>query len=262
MRANFLRLCFAAIAAATAPALFAVDGQVLINQATAASGLPGCGLSPGAISRALISICQPGSYKLSGNIVATDPSKFGIEITAAFVTLDLNGFSISCPAVLSCQSSGVHGDSRPLVRNGIVRGFGGGLYLTIVGGENFDGGTVERVVVQDAEIAITAAIIDGVEVRNAGIGVIARKVTNSTIEARGTGIFLSRVGLASQNSVYVDSGIGIDGGGLKESNSIWVQSSTGVGIAGGTFRGNRIRAPIPNQNGLSLGSNDCNGNVC
>lgn len=71
--------------------LFAVDGQVLINQATvnAAGGFP-------------YKITQPGSYKLSGNLtLATSltPNYFGMDvgivIAANNVTLDLGGFSIT-----------------------------------------------------------------------------------------------------------------------------------------------------------------------
>jgi hypothetical protein len=62
---------------------FAVDGVVLINQATvtAAGGFP-------------FKITESGSYKLSGSLVAPAATD-GIDIQANDVTLDLNGFSIS-----------------------------------------------------------------------------------------------------------------------------------------------------------------------
>jgi parallel beta-helix repeat protein len=68
----------------TAPA-FAVDGVILINQATvmAAGGFP-------------YKITRPGSYKLSGNLVVTTAIAEAIVISSDDVTLDLNGFSISC----------------------------------------------------------------------------------------------------------------------------------------------------------------------
>src|SRR5205085_8172012 len=61
---------------------FAVDGVVLINQASviAAGGFP-------------YTITQPGSYKLSSNLIVP-LGKDGIDINAANVTVDLNGFSI------------------------------------------------------------------------------------------------------------------------------------------------------------------------
>jgi hypothetical protein len=63
---------------------YAVDGQVLINQSTvnASGGFP-------------YRITQPGSYKLSGNLIPpVDQS--AIVISANNVTLDLNGFHVQC----------------------------------------------------------------------------------------------------------------------------------------------------------------------
>ena len=68
---------------------FAVDGVVLINQSSvmAAGGFP-------------YVISQPGSYRLSGNLVAPNVSD-AIQVATSNVTLDLNGFSISDSAVSS-----------------------------------------------------------------------------------------------------------------------------------------------------------------
>ena len=75
---------FVMLASALAPFCFAVDGVVLINQATvtAAGGFP-------------YLITQPGSYKLSGNLTATANFE-AIVIAASNVVLDLNGFTVSC----------------------------------------------------------------------------------------------------------------------------------------------------------------------
>jgi parallel beta-helix repeat protein len=119
----------------SAPA-FAVDGQVLINQSTvmAAKGFP-------------YKITQPGSYKLSGNLVVP-AGVDGIDILTDGVTIDLNGFTISGP--VTCTRSGSHiscigngglgifnpsfGLSAPhinvAVRNGSVVGFNTGIYLS------------------------------------------------------------------------------------------------------------------------------------
>src|SRR5271166_4246030 len=73
-----------AAVAASFPA-FAIDGQILINQSTvmAAGGFP-------------YTITQPGSYKLSGNLTAPLDVN-AILISSSNVSLDLNGFTISCP---------------------------------------------------------------------------------------------------------------------------------------------------------------------
>ncbi len=94
------------------------DGQTLINQATvtAAGGFP-------------YTISQSGSYKLSGNLVNPVFTN-GIVIAASNVTLDLNGFTISCTGApanfetivygITAQSSGLSGIT---IRNGSIRGF-------------------------------------------------------------------------------------------------------------------------------------------
>lgn len=119
----------------SAPA-FAVDGQILINQATviASGGFP-------------YKITQPGSYKLSGNLVVPTTFVNGIQILSSYVTLDLNGFKISGPvtcsgfsgAGLSCSSADNVGitstfdphrpNSDVTVRDGFVTGFDAGVVL-------------------------------------------------------------------------------------------------------------------------------------
>jgi hypothetical protein len=87
------KTCGLTIVLAFAPAALAVDGTVLINQSTITNGLTGCptgGHFP-------IVICQPGSYRLSGNLTVPDANTTAIQITANDVAIDLNGFSISGP---------------------------------------------------------------------------------------------------------------------------------------------------------------------
>jgi hypothetical protein len=67
-------------------------------------------------------ITKSGSYQLGGNLVAAKTT--AINISAANVTLDLNGFTISCTA---CQ--GVPGivssGTGTAITNGTLTGFGG-----------------------------------------------------------------------------------------------------------------------------------------
>jgi hypothetical protein len=78
-----------------APA-FAVDGVILINQATvmAAGGFP-------------YKITQSGSYKLSGNLVVAASGTDGIDIMASNVSIDLNRFTISGPVTCTGVGSGI-----------------------------------------------------------------------------------------------------------------------------------------------------------
>lgn len=98
-----------------APApMFAVDGQILINQATvmAAGGFP-------------YVINQPGSYKLSGNLVVASYVD-GIHVEASNVTIDLNGFSITNTSA-GLSSYGISGNptfpNGITIRNGNIQGF-------------------------------------------------------------------------------------------------------------------------------------------
>src|ERR1035441_8331927 len=97
-------LLIGAIALLSASA-WAVDGQVLINQSTVMSsgGFP-------------YHITQTGSYKLSGKYLAP-LNQQAIQIIASNVTLDLNGFNVTCnfdanyPRVFqfSCLGDGGYG---------------------------------------------------------------------------------------------------------------------------------------------------------
>jgi len=114
---------FAALFVLSATSAFAIDGQILINQATvmAAGGFP-------------FKIDQSGSYKLSGNLVVPDGSN-GIAVSVANVTIDLNGFSIQTvttsitsgiTAVPNHNAGGVtvaNDVSGITIRNGTIKGF-------------------------------------------------------------------------------------------------------------------------------------------
>lgn len=89
----------------------------------------------------LMVVNEPGTYRLSDNLVVTDAHTTAIEINADDVTLDLNGFSIygtgSCtqpPVACSLvgTGNGVHalGRERITIKNGGIYGMGNvGIYL-------------------------------------------------------------------------------------------------------------------------------------
>jgi hypothetical protein len=98
-----------------APCVFGVDGTVLINQSTinTSGGFP-------------YRITQPGSYKLTGNIVAP-LNQIAIQISAGYVLLDLNGFNVQCSAdqtqslfAFACISDGTTPTVNVTIRNGTV----------------------------------------------------------------------------------------------------------------------------------------------
>jgi len=118
---KFRVLALAACIIACALSSFAVDGVVLINQNSATAGLGGCDAPSWPIT-----LCHPGSYRLSGNLVV--PSALGIvaiEITVPNVTLDLNGFSITTAANTFGTAVNYTGPTpgRVTIENGTMFGF-------------------------------------------------------------------------------------------------------------------------------------------
>ena len=89
------RIVWSCLFAAVPTSLFAVDGVVLIDQSHALAG----NITPGDAPGFPITISQPGSYRLSGNLTVPDVNTTAIQITADHVTIDLNGFGIYGPVV-------------------------------------------------------------------------------------------------------------------------------------------------------------------
>jgi hypothetical protein len=127
-------LAAAMLAAASARAS---DGVIEINQACAE--VSGCnGEGPGFP----VTLSRVGSYRLTSDLVVTDPNVMGIVIAAGFVTLDLNGFEVRGPVTCTgtppvCTAAGgtAHGIyTQPSfegieIKNGSVTGFQNGLWL-------------------------------------------------------------------------------------------------------------------------------------
>jgi hypothetical protein len=98
--------------------VFAVDGVIEINQARAAAGNVTAGDGPGFP----VSISASGSYRLTSNLITT-PGLDGIDVTASHVTLDLNGFTITCGGVGLADGISIQAATNVEVRNGTIIGF-------------------------------------------------------------------------------------------------------------------------------------------
>lgn len=116
----------------------AVDGVILIDHNKALAG----NVTPGDAPGYPVTISRSGSYRLSGNLTVADADTGGILITAANVTLDLNGFSVLGPVHciyngvdVVCDATGsgvgilsnvpgVNEYEGSAISNGVVRGFG------------------------------------------------------------------------------------------------------------------------------------------
>lgn len=132
---NFTRTLIAAALIASGSAAFA---QAAITQNMAVAG----GVTPGDTAGFPVTISQPGSYKLTSNLFVPEGS-MGVHITAANVTLDLNGFSIVGPSTctrvyntkaVTCAYTGsfagvavAYNAPGARVRGGTVKGFQSGV---------------------------------------------------------------------------------------------------------------------------------------
>jgi hypothetical protein len=207
---------------------FAIDGQLLINQSTveAAGGFP-------------YIINEPGSYKLSGNLVVP-AGETGILIRASNVTVDLNGFTISGPvactgagASISCVGvGGTYGISaispNITIRNGSVIGFITGIDLQ-------QSNNLVEEIHATGNGAFGIYVLGGVVRRNTGSlnGITGIGAANSTVTEN----------IANSNGYH---GLGIGPGGVFGSNTF-----EGNG-AGGVFA----------VSAVSQENNDCDGSAC
>jgi hypothetical protein len=112
----------------------AIDGAREINQTRATLGGVSAGDTPGFP----VTIDEPGSYVLTGNLAVADENTTAIRIESPNVVLDLNGFEISGTTIcsgtdpVSCTPTGggtgvfvLSSAPGVVIRNGTVRGMGG-----------------------------------------------------------------------------------------------------------------------------------------
>ncbi|HTR38423.1 MAG TPA: hypothetical protein VMH80_21080 [Bryobacteraceae bacterium] len=195
---HLIALGAVAFALALASNTYAADGVVLINQSTSITGLPGCGSSGFPIV-----ICQPGSYRLSGNLTVTDPTKDAIDINASNVTLDLNGFSVSGSAV--CTGSG-----NAIVCTGSETGVGIKSANTAVAISLTNGsvsGFIEGVTIQGRvdSIRSTSNKLAGISVRQGSI------VRGSFVSLNGAAGIVGDLSIISGNIALNNFGDGFAG---------------------------------------------------
>lgn len=235
-------------------------GPIPIDQARAEAG----GVTAGDAAGFPITISQPGSYRLMGNLNLSDPNVNAIEITADNVTLDLNGFSIATPvtcsgggsaftcSVVGQQGHGIYAINRSYttVRNGQVRGFRSGVQLGL-------GAVVEGLTVQHAWVSGISASHNST-------------VAGNTIALVGVGVDLTGGGVVRDNAIGGTRGAGINTstGSLIVGNRISGAGSLAVNSSGGGVRDNHFHnygTGAYSASTVSLGdgqSNLCNGVRC
>lgn len=184
----------------------AVDGVILIDQNKALAG----GVTPGDSPGFPITISQPGSYRLSGNLSVPNQSTTAIEVRTENVTIDLNGFSILGPGLPAPALPG-----RP----------GRGIVSTFQPG---DGTTYFAF----GYVTVTNGVIAGLGNMAIDLGP-GSQVTNMRVHNNAQGIYVGAASIVTGNVVRFNGGVA---GITAESLSV-VRSNTvsGVGAGGRIF---------------------------
>lgn len=215
----------AALAASIAPHAHGADGVIEIDQVCATQ--TGCGSSdsPGFPVQTLTGF----SYVLTSSLAVADADVTAV-VLASGATLDLNGFSITGPAVCtgtppSCvglgTGDGVAAGEGATIRNGRIAGMGGD------GVTGFTGTRVEGLLLEangddgvDASLAPRGWTISECRIlRNRDEGITFEGSTPS--------------GVITRNSIYGNGGFGILGGQLTiTDNAIYGNGDAGWSISG------------------------------
>ena len=258
----------------------AADGTIEINQAKvlASGGFP-------------YVISATASYRLTGNLTVPG-STDGIDVTAANVTIDLNGFAIT-------TASGLVGikvsEGLYTVENGTVNGFstGGveGGFFGIVKNLHADGNGQFGINVGDH--TVVEGCTANLNASPSGVGIVCFSgcaISGNTasqniadgIDCTGTGCVIS------SNAAYLNSKVGINcsGSGCAISgNTAASNGSSGISCGGSGclvsgnavsgnalgisahdtttgYGGNVLMNTTNHSGGTSLGHNLCSGIVC
>lgn len=207
----------------------ATDGALEVNAIAVSAG----GLTPGDAPGFPATLSLPGRYVLTSDLVVPTSADTAVEILADGVTLDLNGFTLSGPALcsgdpVSCSPAGIgvgveSVGSDSVVLDGTVTGMGdAGLRL----------GPLARV----AQVATWLNAGNGIE---AGPG---SEIRESRAERNGgVGIVAGDGSLVIDNVVRGNLGLGL-------------QLGTDGGYLHNVFSGN---APPAISGGGELGANAC-----
>ena len=259
----------------------ASDGIAEINHACAIAN--GCFSGDSGGYPVTIDGSAGGSYRLTSNLVVPNANTDGIKLSAASVTIDLNGFHITrsgCESgplfcsIVAGTGSGIElsgsGDRGTAVRNGTIVGMGrNGVNL----GDQAD---VSDLVVwssgSDGILVRWAAIVEDCFVAyNGGTGIVALEGSlvrgNTARENSGDGISALFGSVIAEN-VVVDNTAGITSGddSLAIGNAAYDNSLYGIRFTDTTsgFTENVVRTgPVApggtTQRGVDLGGNACDG---
>lgn len=253
--------------------VLAVDGVIEINQAKVKAG----GVTAADTPLFPVTIDHPGSYRLTSDLDVTDATarangtsaanQTAINVTADYVTIDLNGFSIVGPAVctgvppaLSCTSAGLGSGISDASGNGIT-------HLTVVNGSVHGMGLagIIALIGKEARIERVHAISNG----GGGMAVgDTATVAGCTASRNGAGGILVGSGSSVRDNVaYANNVTGITAG---QSCLVAGNVSTSNGVRGldlgarTAYLNNAMsfNAVTSVAGGFNLGQNMCDGALC
>jgi hypothetical protein len=226
----------------------AAAAQTPIDQNRALAG----NISPGDTPGFPITLNQPGSYKLTSNLYVP-AGLSGVDINAANVTLDLNGFAIVGPedcrllnGSFVCNgtagsAAGVLPGENSRVMNGSIRGFAHGLQTNV-------GFTAER-------LTLSLNREWGVRIINAN-GANAAHLAELLVERNGKGGLLLTTRASLRDSVISQNGgVGIELGHAivhVRGNQLFDNRGYAINAGGGTAY---VQATVQyNNSAATLGS--------
>ena len=224
------------------PAAFAVDGVIEINQARAFAGGVTSGDTPGFP----VTLSQPGSYRLTGNLATASRAVTAILVTADDVSIDLNGFTIACTFATGAIPVGCLSNAQ---------GEGDGIAVDgVSSSDRFVRTTVTNGVIRDmgsdgVRVGAQSRVANLQVVHNGRFGIFAASgsiITANIVNRNGNiGILVEDSGLVIGNTIEQNGGFGLS-------------SSQGVGYKDNILGGNTGNFLGPQVNGgTEIGVNIC-----
>jgi len=255
MRTYLLPLSALLVLTLAAPAQ-AVDGVLEINQTKALAG----GVTPSDTPGFPVTLDQAGSYRLTGNLLVTAGT--AILIGADDVTLDLNGFTVSCArAAAICPNTtapGVDasGQSNVAIFNGTVRAMGGfGIrtgddarikMLRVVDNQNTGITVGNRSSVHNCNVSNNGAPTVGSGILVVGSDAVIADNTVSGNANLGIGSDFATTVIGNNASTNAGGGIAVGPGSTVVNNTATKNGTGGIlAQTGSTLKGNAA-----SQNGM------------
>ncbi len=219
-----------------------------------------------------VTLDKSGSYKLTSNLTLGDTFVDAIEITAANVTLDMNGFSIIGPEMGAGIGISAVDQSNVNIKNGSVAGMGshgialdvassvvnvtavdnGGDGIQVLGGSQVKDSTANRNGDNGINAGFGCQVAESTANRNDGRGIIVEtrsRVSNNTANFNGL------AGIVTGTSSVVIGNAASENGrfGLRLGDNSGYQQNV---MSGNFSRGPNVRIDQV-RGGIAMGTNIC-----